>query len=297
MQANRVLDTMLEALTHERSLRRFFELCWRYGRSTGETERPLRRSYWRSFLGFAALLSGLDLGLYLAYAADHPALVTATLSLGAFWFVLVALLTYFMLGLFRREDGRFLVRLGLPNTLTIGRLLLVPFFFNLIAFFDEVPEVHMALLILFGVVALSDIADGFIARKLGAATVFGRVIDPVCDMVFNAMIALALTLAGALPWAFLLLVWVRYFTPLFGGYFLFLYKRPFHIYATLIGKLSGFTLGFVLGGALWNLLFPGTLPPWLFQGVVALAVFLLSSNIAWVIYRGVTAFRGPPTSS
>jgi len=74
-----------------------------------------------------------------------------------------------------------------PNLLTIGRLGLSVVFFVMLANCAIVPEADSALLIACAVIyiiaGLTDILDGYLARKLNASSVFGRIADPFVDKV------------------------------------------------------------------------------------------------------------------
>ncbi len=70
----------------------------------------------------------------------------------------------------------------LPNTLTVGRLILTVPFFVLIT---RAPGgwVWDVAFVLFVIEGISDILDGFLARRSGTTSKFGRVLDPLSDKV------------------------------------------------------------------------------------------------------------------
>src|SRR5215470_2185923 len=78
--------------------------------------------------------------------------------------------------------------INVPNQITLGRLGLSVIFFILLAFVDA-RALHgpntllIAAFWVFIAAAISDIADGMVARMTGQVTVFGRVVDPVVDKV------------------------------------------------------------------------------------------------------------------
>ncbi len=84
--------------------------------------------------------------------------------------------------------------MNLPNKLTIIRILMVPvfLFFGLFRFPGEYGEAISRLLaaIVFGAAALTDMADGKIARKHNLITDFGKFMDPLADkfLVFSAIL-------------------------------------------------------------------------------------------------------------
>jgi cardiolipin synthase len=57
-----------------------------------------------------------------------------------------------------------------------------------------------ALLWWFGAAAISDAADGWLARRLGAESRVGRVLDPLADKALLSGAFVALAIRGAIPW-------------------------------------------------------------------------------------------------
>ncbi len=69
--------------------------------------------------------------------------------------------------------------LNLPNAITVGRILVCP----LIAYLALSPGVNdqYAAFVLFVLAALSDLWDGYLARKHGLITDLGKLLDPLAD--------------------------------------------------------------------------------------------------------------------
>jgi CDP-diacylglycerol---glycerol-3-phosphate 3-phosphatidyltransferase len=87
-----------------------------------------------------------------------------------------------------------------PNKLTITRIILAPIFM----FFFLIDSFQMRLigLILFLIAALTDLFDGYLARKYGILTGFGKFMDPLADkiLVSSALISfVSLHFASPLP--------------------------------------------------------------------------------------------------
>ncbi len=80
--------------------------------------------------------------------------------------------------------------LNLPNMITLGRLFLIPPVIWLIDPTDPVRNLYASLI--FAAASLLDILDGYLARKQGLVTVFGKFVDPLADklMAMSAMIYL-----------------------------------------------------------------------------------------------------------
>lgn len=71
--------------------------------------------------------------------------------------------------------------MNLPNKLTVGRIVLVPFF--VAALLANFPLNNAVALIIFIAASLTDMFDGKIARKNGLITDFGKFADPLADKI------------------------------------------------------------------------------------------------------------------
>jgi CDP-diacylglycerol--glycerol-3-phosphate 3-phosphatidyltransferase len=74
--------------------------------------------------------------------------------------------------------------MNLPNKLTIARIILSPFF---MVFFliDNLYTRYFALFI-FSAASLTDLYDGYLARKTGVMTSFGKFMDPLADKILTS---------------------------------------------------------------------------------------------------------------
>ncbi|NIM99987.1 MAG: CDP-diacylglycerol--glycerol-3-phosphate 3-phosphatidyltransferase [candidate division Zixibacteria bacterium] len=71
--------------------------------------------------------------------------------------------------------------MNLPNKLTLARIILAPFFMVFLLI-DNVYFRYLATLI-FVTAALTDAYDGYLARKTGVITGFGKFMDPLADKI------------------------------------------------------------------------------------------------------------------
>ena len=87
-------------------------------------------------------------------------------------------------------------RRHIPNALTVLRLILAAAFFACVAGF-RVPDVGIlwgnAAIVVFVAAVVTDALDGHLARKWDVTSVFGRIMDPLCDkvLVLGAFFALS----------------------------------------------------------------------------------------------------------
>ena len=71
--------------------------------------------------------------------------------------------------------------MNLPNKLTVGRIVLVPFFVAVLL--TDFPLNHLVALIIFVIASVTDMLDGKIARKRNLVTDFGKFADPLADKI------------------------------------------------------------------------------------------------------------------
>ena len=67
----------------------------------------------------------------------------------------------------------------LPNLLTLGRVLVIPFVVWLML--EQTRAAALWASVLFGLAALTDFLDGYIARRWGLTSLWGQFLDPVAD--------------------------------------------------------------------------------------------------------------------
>jgi len=85
-----------------------------------------------------------------------------------------------------------------PNILTVARLVSVPFIVWSYALHTPGAAWTTASIVFFA--ALSDVADGLIARKYHVQSEFGRWVDPTVDRLFFFTLVAMLWYFGTLPW-------------------------------------------------------------------------------------------------
>jgi CDP-diacylglycerol---glycerol-3-phosphate 3-phosphatidyltransferase len=100
--------------------------------------------------------------------------------------------------------------LNIANILTVSRLVLVPVF--LIALFTEGGHSfgwRLAATVLFAIASVTDQLDGWLARKHGLVTDFGKVADPIADKALTGAALFGLSILGDLPWWVTLVIAAR----------------------------------------------------------------------------------------
>jgi cardiolipin synthase len=93
---------------------------------------------------------------------------------------------------------------NLPNLFTLARLVLAPFVAA-----DILHHRYSRAIVLFFLAGISDVIDGFLARRLQASTPAGAYFDPIADKILLSVIYVSLGLAGAIPWWMVAVVFGR----------------------------------------------------------------------------------------
>ena len=80
--------------------------------------------------------------------------------------------------------------MNLPNCLTFIRILMVPIL--VVVLMTRVPHHQIIGAVVFWVASITDLLDGYLARKLRQVTVLGKLLDPLADklLVSGALISL-----------------------------------------------------------------------------------------------------------
>jgi cardiolipin synthase len=121
----------------------------------------------------------------------------------------------------------------LPNVLTALRLAAAPALAFLL-----VRGADRAALGVFAFAGLSDAADGFLAKRFGLSTRFGRLLDPAADKVLMLVSFVTLTILGVAPVWLTLLVLARDAAIVAGLLLARLLNIPVRVAPLLIGKAS-----------------------------------------------------------
>ena len=104
----------------------------------------------------------------------------------------------------------------IPNILTSFRIILIPFIIWF--YFDERIAAHIyisiSLIVLSGI---TDIADGFIARKYNMISDVGRVLDPIADKLTQFSIAICLIKTHPLIVSVVAVIFVKEMATLIGA--------------------------------------------------------------------------------
>lgn len=210
----------------------------------GAREVPLRRAAYLAWVGVSAAFAGWIL-LFIERGAPESTFVTAVVVESA-WFLGAVTLGYIHLPLVRREDGtprRFFL---LPNGLTLLRFSTAPLLgFAAMLAADLRPDAAFVFWPLVAVMA-SDLFDGQIARLCDMRSEWGRLADPFADIFAITWFTVGLWTNGAIEGWYAVPILVRYAGTLLAVFAVWGGGRPVKIEATVIGKVTNFSISFAL---------------------------------------------------
>jgi cardiolipin synthase len=139
--------------------------------------------------------------------------------------------------------------LNLPNTLTLVRILTIPFFLEFLAYHR-----YWEALIVFAIGGLTDFLDGQTARWMNQQTALGAYLDPVADKLLVITSFIMLGSIDGIPMWLAVVVVVRDILILVGyGAIYVLVEERMHVQPSWIGKWSTTFQLFTLAVALVTL--------------------------------------------
>ncbi|MBM7616319.1 CDP-diacylglycerol--glycerol-3-phosphate 3-phosphatidyltransferase [Alkaliphilus hydrothermalis] len=126
--------------------------------------------------------------------------------------------------------------MNVPNFLTVARFFLIPCF--VMVFFSQSPNSLLYAVGIFVVAGLTDLLDGFIARKYGLITKWGQAMDPLADKMMLLTVLICFTIAGYIPLWIITIVGMKEALLVIGGLILYTKKDKVVVPANKYGKLA-----------------------------------------------------------
>lgn len=94
---------------------------------------------------------------------------------------------------------------NLPNMLTVARIFIIPLFVWLL--YDGDPWYSVLAASVFTLAAVTDVVDGFLARRWNMITVTGKLLDPLADKLIVAAAMVMMVRLGRIPaWIVIILL-------------------------------------------------------------------------------------------
>lgn len=173
----------------------------------------------------------------------------------------------------------------LPNALTLLRMFAV----GPVVYWLWVGA-YRAAFILAVLAGISDLLDGYLARRFNWISRFGGALDPLTDKFFLISTAGMLTLLGQFPWWLFTLVILRDGL-IIAGAFYYHYRVTRIAWAdpTRLSKLNTFLQILLVTGLMWGLAFAGAEQRWVQGLVYVVAASTLASGLQYVIIWSLKA--------
>ena len=171
------------------------------------------------------------------------------------------------------------------NLLSFIRLLLV---IPIWIFFNNFPDqTFRYLVVAAGIFALiTDVLDGYFARKFDEVTEFGKIIDPLADKVVIGFVVIKLFLIGEIPTYYFIMILARDILILVGG-LLIAAKTKYVLPSDKFGKATVVLIGVVLLMMLINVDRNAVY----YLLVYYLSIGLIVFSFANYVYKAVTAMN------
>ncbi len=123
-------------------------------------------------------------------------------------------------------------RLNLPNLLTSMRFVLIPIYIAVFSSGHLIPA-----FLIMAAAGITDILDGYIARRRGQITQIGIMLDPLADKLMLITVIVSLLLSGHISWWAALAMFVRDLSMICAGLYAH-FKGKKTVPSNWMGKLT-----------------------------------------------------------
>ncbi len=191
-------------------------------------------------------------------------------------------------------------KITLATKITILRICGIPIFVLLMLYYIQsvqqgVPNgwLRASSLIMFGIIALTDALDGFVARYRKEITLLGTILDPLADkaMMLSALVLLTRPgipeLQPQFPMGLTLLVISRDMILIFGAWLIHYLTGRITIHPSLIGKAATF---FLMTSIIWALASWSTQ---IFEGLIWITGVLVGLSAIQYLIQGIRQLEFP----
>lgn len=160
-----------------------------------------------------------------------------------------------------------------PNILTIFRFILIPATVTL-----AIKEQYIWTAIFYTISGITDILDGYIARKFNLISNFGKLMDPLADKLSQISILIVLTIKNVFPLYVLIVVLSKELIMILGS--MFLLEKDVVVSSGWYGKLATTLFYIAVIAAFAELIF--NLPFHIARHIMLVA--LISTIFALIMY-------------
>ena len=121
----------------------------------------------------------------------------------------------------KNGNQKFITKKDIPNILTLFRFILIPVF--IFVFFSDIEHATWIAMVVFLTAGLTDVIDGYLARKYNWVSDLGKMMDPFADKMMVCTVLVCLCIEKLVPiWAVALIIAKEMFMLISG---LIIFKR------------------------------------------------------------------------
>ena len=140
------------------------------------------------------------------------------------------------------------MKMNTANKLTLLRVFLIPVF--LVVYYWGFAGSRYIALGIYAVACLTDLLDGYIARRFNQITRLGRFLDPLADKLMVCTALLGQGLSGVFPWPAILIVMTKEVVMIIGG--IYMLQNGIVVYSNILGKAAQFSFIAALILSFWH---------------------------------------------
>ena len=126
--------------------------------------------------------------------------------------------------------------MNIPNLITMFRIFLIPIF--LLIFHSSLENRVLFSGLIFLLSGISDILDGYIARKYDMGTKLGAVLDPFADKLMSFAVLISFAIAELIPYWIIVLILIKELVMILGGAILYFREDNIVIPSNIYGKAA-----------------------------------------------------------
>ncbi len=126
--------------------------------------------------------------------------------------------------------------MNLPNKITIMRIILIPIY--LLVFYSNMENRLLIAGLIFLLAGISDLLDGYIARKYDLKTDLGAVLDPFADKLMSFAVLISFTTIKLIPLWVLVAIGLKEVFMIIGSAISLLHHKDTVVHANYYGKFA-----------------------------------------------------------
>lgn len=126
--------------------------------------------------------------------------------------------------------------MNLPNKITIMRIILIPIY--LLVFYSSMENRLLIAGLIFLLAGISDLLDGYIARKYDLTTDLGAVLDPFADKLMSFAVLISFTTMKLIPIWVLIALGIKEVFMIIGSAISIIYHKDTVVHANNYGKFA-----------------------------------------------------------